>query len=204
LSVLPVAALALLGALAGSVLPPTSSRRRPLGELITAVAFGAVGAARGVHTELVLLLPFVALLVAVAAIDLDHRIIPNRLVLPAALFGLAANALVRPHELPGLALSGGLAFLLLLLAALAHPAGMGMGDVKLAGVMGLYLGSSVAAALLAAFLAGSLAGVVKVAREGPAARKSAIPFGPFLALGGLVAVLVGPELVHAYREHLLA
>ena len=201
---LPVAALALLGALAGSVLPPTSSRRRPLVALITAAAFGAIAAARGVRPELLVLLPFVALLVAVAGIDLEHRIIPNRLVLRAALFGLAANALVRPDQLPELALAGGLAFLSLLTAALAYPAGMGMGDVKLAGVMGLYLGPSVAVALLVAFLAGSLFGVAKIAREGPAARKSAIPFGPFLALGGLIAVLVGPDVLHAYGDHLLA
>ena len=201
---LPVAALALLGALAGSVLPPTSSRRGPLVALVTAAAFGAIAAARGVRPELLVLLPFVALLVAVAGIDLEHRIIPNRLVLRAALFGLAANALVRPDQLPELALAGGLAFLSLLTAALAYPAGMGMGDVKLAGVMGLYLGPSVAVALLVAFLAGSLFGVAKIAREGPAARKSAIPFGPFLALGGLIAVLVGPDVLHAYGDHLLA
>jgi leader peptidase (prepilin peptidase) / N-methyltransferase len=198
-----VVGITVLGALVGSLLQLTSPPRRPLVEVITAAAFGAVAAARGVHPELVVLLPFVSLLVAVAAIDLEHRIIPNRLVLPAALFGVAASAVARPHQLPELALAGGLAFLLLLLAAVAYPAGMGMGDVKLAGVMGLYLGSSVAAALPVAFLAGSLFGVVKIAREGLAARKCTIPFGPFLALGGLVGVLVGPELVHAYREHLL-
>ena len=200
----PAAALALLGALVGSFLRPTSSARRPLVALVTAAAFGAIAAARGVRPELLVLLPFVALLVAVAGIDLEHRIIPNRLVLRAALFGLAANALVRPDQLPELALAGGLAFLSLLTAALAYPAGMGMGDVKLAGVMGLYLGPSVAVALLVAFLAGSLFGVAKIAREGPAARKSAIPFGPFLALGGLIAVLVGPDVLHAYGDHLLA
>ena len=200
----PAAALALLGVLVGSFLRPTSSGRRPLVALVTAAAFGAIAAARGVRPELLVLLPFVALLVAVAGIDLEHRIIPNRLVLRAALFGLAANALVRPDQLPELALAGGLAFLSLLTAALAYPAGMGMGDVKLAGVMGLYLGPSVAVALLVAFLAGSLFGVAKIAREGPAARKSAIPFGPFLALGGLIAVLVGPDVLHAYGDHLLA
>ena len=200
----PAAALALLGALVARFLRPTSSGRRPLVALVTAAAFGAIAAARGVRPELLVLLPFVALLVAVAGIDLEHRIIPNRLVLRAALFGLAANALVRPDQLPELALAGWLAFFSLLTAALAYPAGMGMGDVKLAGVMGLYLGPSVAVALLVAFLAGSLFGVAKIAREGPAARKSAIPFAPFLALGGLIAVLVGPDVLHACGDHLLA
>jgi leader peptidase (prepilin peptidase) / N-methyltransferase len=180
------------------------SPRYPLVELLTSAGFAAVAAVRGVHPELVLLLPFVAVLIAVAGIDLGHRIIPNRIVLPAAIFALGASALVRADMVPQLAIAGGLAFLALLLANLAYPAGLGMGDVKLAGVMGLYLGLSVAPAMLVAFLAGTLVGVVRIAREGRAARKSAIPFGPFLALGGLIGVLAGPELVHAYHQHFLA
>ena len=77
-----------------------------------------------------------------------------------------------------------------------------MGDVKLAGVMGLYLGSSVLPALLAAFLAGSGYGVVVMARHGLAARKTGVPFGPFLALGGAVGLMLGPELVDWYTRHL--
>jgi leader peptidase (prepilin peptidase)/N-methyltransferase len=180
------------------------SPRYPVVELLTALAFGAVVAARGVHPELVVLLPFVAILIAVAGIDLDHRIIPNRIVVPAGVFAVAASAVVRPHQVPTLALAGAVAFLALLLVALAYPAGMGMGDVKLAGVMGLYLGLSVAPAMLAAFLGGTLVGVVKVARDGSGARKSGLPFGPFLALGGVLGVLAGPELVHAYHQHFLA
>jgi len=90
-----------------------------------------------------------------------------------------------------------------LLAALARPGGMGMGDVKLAGVMGLYLGSSVLPALLIAFLSGSIYGGVLMARHGAGARKKGVPFGPFLALGGLVALLVGPDLVQWYRDSFL-
>ena len=80
---------------------------------------------------------------------------------------------------------------------------MGMGDVKLAGVMGLYLGLSVIPALFASFLLGTVVGLGIVAREGVSARKTAVPFGVFLALGGLVGVLAGPELLDLYRDHLL-
>jgi leader peptidase (prepilin peptidase) / N-methyltransferase len=181
----------------------TISPRYPLIELGTAAAFVAVALTRGVDSGLVLELPFVAALIAVAAIDLEHRIVPNRIVAPAAAFGLAASAVIHPAALPTLLLAGGIAFTGLLVAALAYPGGMGMGDVKLAGVMGLYLGAAVAPALLAAFAAGSAVGLAIVAREGKAARKKAVPFAPFLALGGLVGLLVGPELVGLYQNHLL-
>ena len=86
----------------------------------------------------------------------------------------------------------------LLLVALVYPRGMGMGDVKLAAVMGLYLGRSVAPALLIGFAVGALVGIVMMARRGASARKQAIPFGPFLALGGLVALWWGNALVDWY------
>jgi leader peptidase (prepilin peptidase) / N-methyltransferase len=99
--------------------------------------------------------------------------------------------------------AGAGAFTFLLVAALAYPAGMGMGDVKLAGVMGLYLGSAVIPALFVAFVAGSLVGMVTIAREGAGARKKGVPFAPFLAIGGLVGVIAGPELVDLYVENFL-
>lgn len=179
------------------------SVRYPLIEILTAALFVAVAVARGLDLELVVLLPFAAMLVAVAAIDLEHRIVPNRIVVPMAVYGVAASALVRPGELPELLVAGAGAFLFFLLAALAHPAGMGMGDVKLAAVMGLYLGVSIAPALLIAFAAGSGVGLAIMVRKGAAARKTGVPFAPFLALGGLVGLLVGPELVDLYTQHLL-
>lgn len=172
--------------------------RYPVVELLTALAFVAVVLARGLHLELLALLPFTAMLVAVAGIDLDHRIVPNKIVVPAAAWALLTGVLVRLDQLPELLMAGGAAFLFLLVAALAYPAGMGMGDVKLAGVMGLFLGSAVAAALLIAFASGALVGAVMLARGGARARKKAVPFAPFLALGGLVGVVVGPELVDLY------
>src|SRR5918999_2479694 len=168
--------------------------RYPLIELLTAVAFAVVVAVRGADSDLLLELPFVAMLIAVAAIDLEHRIVPNRILLPAALWGLGAAALVASSELPEYALAGAIAFLALLLAALAYPAGMGMGDVKLAGVMGLYLGLATAPALLAAFLAGSVVGLALIVRHGTR-EGVGVPFAPFLALGGLIGLLAGPEII---------
>jgi leader peptidase (prepilin peptidase) / N-methyltransferase len=179
------------------------SARYPAIELVTAITFAAVALVRGVDEGLLLDLPFAAMLIAVADIDLEHRIVPNKILLPMAVWGIGATALVRPDFLPEALIAGAAAFTALLLAALAYPAGMGMGDVKLAGVMGVYLGAAVAPALFAAFLAGSLVGVAMLARHGSAARKKGVPFAPFMALGGLLGLLAGPELIDLYTRHFL-
>jgi len=179
------------------------SVRYPLVEALTAAAFVGAALARGVDDDLALWLPFVAMLIAVAGIDLDHRIIPNKILLPAAIWGIVGTILFRPDNIDDSLIAGGIAFGALFLAALAYPAGMGMGDVKLAGVMGIYLGSSVAPAMLSAFLAGSIVGIAIIAREGADARKKGVPFGPFLAFGGLVGLYWGPELVDAYVDGFL-
>ena len=179
------------------------SGRYPLVELLTAVVFAAVALARGVDTDLILQLPFAAVLLAVAAIDLEHRKIPNAITIPAAVWGVAGATVVQAGELPEMLVAGVAAFVALLLMALAYPGGMGMGDVKLAGVMGLYLGLSVLPAMAVAFLTGTVVGLGVIARAGLAARKSALPFGPFLAIGGLVGLLAGPELVDLYADRFL-
>ncbi len=180
------------------------SVRYPAVEALTALSFAGVALARGVDSDLVAELPFVAVLIAVAAIDLEHRIIPNRIVAPAAVYGVVAAAVIDPGELPELLLAGAGGFVFLLLAALAYPAGMGMGDVKLGGVMGLYLGLSLVPALLVAFATGSVVGVGLMLRHGAGARKRGVPFGPFLALGGLVGLLAGPELIDLYEDAFLS
>jgi leader peptidase (prepilin peptidase)/N-methyltransferase len=180
------------------------SPRYPTVELVTAVAFAAVVATRGFDDDLLLELPFVACLIALAGIDLDHRLLPNRIVYPMAAWGAVATALTNTGDLPEHLIAGAAAFSFLLVAALAYPAGMGMGDVKLAGAMGLYLGLSIAPALLAAFLSGTIVGVIILAREGASARKKAVPFGLFLALGGVLGVLAGPELLDLYSDNLLS
>jgi leader peptidase (prepilin peptidase)/N-methyltransferase len=174
------------------------SPRYPLVELLTAAVFAVVVAVRGPAPELLLDLPFAAALIAIGGIDLNHRIVPNRIVVPAALWGLLAGALVRLDRMPELLLAGAIAFVLMLLAALAYPAGMGLGDVKLAGVMGLFLGVAVAPALFAAFAAGSLLGLALIARHGQKGRKMALPFAPFLAAGGILGLVAGPELLDLY------
>jgi leader peptidase (prepilin peptidase)/N-methyltransferase len=178
------------------------SARYPAIEALTALVFAAIVLVRGVHPELVLQLPFAAMLIAISAIDFEHKIVPNKVLLPMAVLGLVGDALLRTSHLPELLIAGAGAFLILFLAALIHPAGMGMGDVKLVGVMGLYLGSAVAPAMFIGFLSGSVVGVVLLARHGMAARKMKVPFGPFLALGGIVALLAGPGLVHLYSQTL--
>jgi len=138
-------------------------------------------------------------LVPCAAIDIEKRIIPNRITGPASVVALAAGLALDPGgELTRVAsalAAGGF----LLIASLLRPAGMGMGDVKLTGMMGLFLGRSVAVALFAALLASVLTGVVLATRRGVyAARKTALPFGPYLAFGGVLAALVGDAIIRAY------
>ncbi len=177
--------------------------RYPLVELATAIAFAAVVAVRGFDDDLILELPLVAALIALAAIDFDHRLLPNKIVYPLAAYGVIATLLVDQDDLVENLIAGAAAFAFLLAAVIAYPRGMGMGDVKLAGAMGLYLGLSVIPALLVAFLSGSLVGVAIIAREGAAGRKKAVPFGVFLALGGIVGVLAGPELIDLYETNFL-
>jgi leader peptidase (prepilin peptidase)/N-methyltransferase len=179
------------------------SPRYPALELACGALFAVVVIVEGVRPELVLSLPLAAVLLAVAAIDFEHHVVPNRIVLPAAIYAVGAGLLVNPGEVPEHLAAGAAAFLGLLLAAVAYPAGMGMGDVKLAGMLGLFLGLDVVPALFIAFFVGALVGLILIARGGPAARKTGVPFAPFLALGGFLGLLAGAELVNAYRTTFL-
>ena len=175
------------------------SARYPLTELATASLFAAtVIVLWDDPGEIAIGLVFVAMLVAVTLTDLDERIIPNRLLAVAAIIGAALIIATDPSSIPERAIAAAAAGGVLFVAALAYPKGMGLGDVKLAAVMGLFLGRNVAAALIIALLAGSAVGLAIIAREGGAARKRAIPFGPFLALGGVVALLAGDPMVEWY------
>ena len=177
------------------------SRRYPLVELGTAVLLAGVVLAKGADADVWLGLAFAALLVPVIFIDLDHRIIPNALMLigavaaPLIILATEPDALLE-HAIAGVAAGG-----FFLAAVLAYPAGMGMGDVKLAAVMGLFLGRAVGPALFVALLVGSLVGAAIIARKGAAeGRKTAVPFGPFLALGGLVGLFAGEAIVELYLD----
>jgi leader peptidase (prepilin peptidase) / N-methyltransferase len=175
------------------------SPRYPLTEAFTGALFAAVVIARGANRTTWLALIFVAALVAITRIDLEHRIIPDRITASLAVAALVLTALFEPHELPQRLIAGAAAGGFLFAAVLAYPGGMGMGDVKLAAVMGLVLGRAVAPALAVALITGTLAGIVVMVRRGvKQGRRTAIPFGPFLALGGIVGLFAGNSLVDAY------
>jgi len=172
----------------------------PAVELVTAVLVAGSVLAFGLTAKAAVAAFFCTVLVAVSAIDLEHRIIPNRIVIPATLVVLVANTLldVTPEwALGALAGSG-----FLLAAALAYPAGMGMGDVKLALLMGAALGRTVSVALMVGMLAAMIPGIFLFARHGSKARKMGIPFGPFLALGSVVALFWGDDILDAYLSTL--
>jgi leader peptidase (prepilin peptidase)/N-methyltransferase len=168
----------------------------PAVELATALLVAACVLDFGLSGRMVVAAAFCAVLVAVTATDLMHRIIPNRIVVPAAVVILVAQTALEPSPQWALAALGASGFLFL--AVLAYPAGMGMGDVKLALVMGAALGKTVPVALMLGMLAALVPAVILLARHGSAARKMGIPFGPFLALGSIVALFFGEQLIDAY------
>jgi leader peptidase (prepilin peptidase)/N-methyltransferase len=168
----------------------------PAVELATALLVAACVFDFGLSGRMVVAAVFCAVLVAVTATDLTHRIIPNRIVLPAAAVILVAQTALEPSPQWTLGALGAAGFLFA--AVLAYPAGMGMGDVKLALVMGAALGKTVPVALMLGMLSALVPAAILLARHGSAARKMGIPFGPFLALGSAVALFFGEQIVDAY------
>jgi len=180
------------------------SARYPLVEGLTAVLAVAVVLVKHDAHEIALGLVLVFVLVPIALIDLDHRLIPNRLTLAAAVLALAIGAALHPAGLAEQLIAASAAGGFLLIFALAYPRGMGMGDVKLAAVLGLFLGREVAVAIMAAVIVATLVGAVVIGRLGvERGRKTALPFGPFLAAGGVMAVLVGPAIVDWYLHSVI-
>ena len=172
--------------------------RYPAVELVTALLVAGCVLKFGVTGSAAVAAFFCLALVAVSATDLEHQIIPNRIVLPAAVAVLAANTALHPSLEWALAALGASGFLFA--AALAYPKGMGMGDVKLALLMGAALGRTVTIALLIGMAAALIPGIYLLIRHGSAGRRIRIPFGPFLALGSIVALFVGQPLFHAYWQ----
>jgi len=197
----PVVSWLLLRGRCRSCAAPISAKY-PVVEAGTAVLMAAVALVHADDTtKLVLGLVLVAFLVPLTLIDIEHQILPNVLTGAAAVTALVLGLALDPGGEPERLIAGVAAGGFLLVAALIRPGGMGMGDVKLAGVLGLFLGAPVAIAMLVAFLSGSLVGAAIMARKGvTAGRKTKVPFGPFLALGGVVAILVGAELIDAYTS----
>ena len=170
--------------------------RYPAVELVTALLLAGCVWKFGLSGSAAVAAFFCLTLVAVSATDLEHRIIPNRIVVPAGLIVLAANTALHPGPQWAVGAVGASGFLFA--AALAYPAGMGMGDVKLAFLMGAALGKTVPVALFLGVFAALVPGLVLLARHGRAARKMGVPFGPFLALGSVVALFAGHWLLDAY------
>jgi leader peptidase (prepilin peptidase) / N-methyltransferase len=173
--------------------------------LTSAVVLGAFAARIGPDVVLAAYAVLGLSLVAMSAIDLEHQIIPNRLVYPTLavmvpLFVVASAVDDRWGSLARAAIGGAAAFVAFLAVHLAVPRGMGFGDVRLAGVVGFATGwlglGHTFVAFLAAFVLGALVGLVAMAASG-AGRKTRIPFGPFLAAGAVVAILAGGPLAHA-------
>jgi leader peptidase (prepilin peptidase)/N-methyltransferase len=177
------------------------SARYPLVELTTGALWLAVALAADDTLHLVLGLLLVTVLVPIALIDLECKLIPNAITLPAAVAAVTVGVVLDPGHVPEQLIAGAAAGGFFLLAALARPGGMGMGDVKLAGVLGLYLGRAVAPALFCALVSGVFVGALVIARKGAAeGRATKVPFGPFLALGAIVALFVGEMLMNAYLD----
>jgi leader peptidase (prepilin peptidase) / N-methyltransferase len=170
--------------------------RYPLVELVTALLMAGCVWKFGLTADAALAAFFCAALVAVSATDLEHRIIPNRIVVPAAAIVLVAQTALHFSVEWTLCALGASGFLFV--AALVYPKGMGMGDVKLALLMGAMLGRTVAVAMMVGMVAALVPSIYLLARHGKAARKMGIPFGPFLALGSIVALFAGNWLLDGY------
>ena len=182
------------------------SRRYPLVELLTALCFGLLAVRFGFDAALPAFLYIGAVGIALALIDLDTKRLPDKLTLPSYLVGVAAlgvAALTQAGRTPFVRALLGMAALyaFYFLLAFINPRGMGFGDVKLAGVLGLYLGwLSWPVLLVGAFAGFFLGGAVSMALLAlrRATRKTAVPFGPFMILGAFVAVLVGEPIARVW------
>ena len=169
----------------------------PVVEAATAALFGAAVYAFGIGFKLFAALAFILVLVSLAGMDYEHRLLPNVIVGPATVLGFVLSAFSRPdwwwiYPLAALILAG-----VLFLLAIIYPGGMGMGDVKMGGMLGAFLGPYAALAVFLGALTGAIAGGILMA-TGKMSRRTALPFGIFMSFGGLVTLFVGPELWRYY------
>ena len=177
------------------------SVRYPLVEAGTALLCALVVVAKGADGDAVIGIVLVLLLVPITLIDLDHRIIPNKITYPGFVLGVVLVAVLDTDSLVEHLIASAAAGGFLFVAWFLYPRGMGLGDVKLAFVLGIYLGRAVAPAMFTALIAGTLIGAIIIARVGAEkGRKTAIPFGPYLALGGLVGLFAGDAIVDWYLD----
>lgn len=175
------------------------SARYPLVEACTGALFAAAAYEFGLDLRLLSALVLISTLIALAVIDLEHRLLPNAIVGPAAVVGLALSVLESPerwwvYPISAFAVAGGLFTL-----AIAYPGGMGMGDVKMGGMLGTFLGPYAALAVFLGAFAGAISGGLLIA-SGRIQRRHAMPFGVFMALGGILILFVGPQLWGLYLD----
>jgi leader peptidase (prepilin peptidase)/N-methyltransferase len=169
------------------------ARIRPVAALVLAVLVGACFVVFGFSLETLVDSLACGVLVVVSVTDLERRIVPNRVILPALLVALLVQTARDPSfEWIAASLAAGGFFLV---AALVYPAGLGMGDVKLAAFLGAWLGIPVVVALFAGSILAVLPAIVVLATQGRKARKVGIPYAPFLAAGGIVALFWGDALI---------
>jgi len=178
------------------------SARYPIVEAGTGLLCALVVLVKGADEDAIIGIVLVLLLVPVTLIDLDHHLIPNKITYPGAVLGIALVAVLETDSLVEHLVAAAGAGGFLLVAAIVQPRGMGMGDVKLAFVLGIYLGRAVVPAIFVALIAGALVGATIIARMGvEKGRKAGIPFGPWLSLGGVVGLLAGDEIVDWYLDN---
>jgi leader peptidase (prepilin peptidase) / N-methyltransferase len=194
---IPLLSYALLRGRCRSCATPISIRY-PLVELLTALLVAACFLRFGLSGRAFVAAFFVTVLVALSAIDAERKILPDLIVLPSWAIVLAAQVALAPDRALEWILASLGASLFLFVALVAYPAGMGMGDVKLALLLGAALGWHVTVGLMAGMLFAMVIAIVLLVRHGTAARKMAIPFGPFLALGSILALFFGGAILDAY------
>ena len=168
-------------------------------EATTGLLFGAAAYQFGVSLALLHALVFISALIPLAVIDLEHRLLPNVIVGPAALAGLVLSILANPAGWWTYPLSAVAVAVSLLGLALVYPSGMGMGDVKMGGMLGAFLGPYAALAVFLGALIGAITGGLLMA-AGKMPRRSALPFGLFMALGGIISLFAGPQLWELYMN----
>jgi prepilin signal peptidase PulO-like enzyme (type II secretory pathway) len=195
---IPIVSYTLLGGSCRNCHKPISLRY-PLIEFINGALYVAAWYKFGESWELLPALFFISVLIVIFFIDLDYYIIPNVIVLPAAAIGLVSMVIIDPDRWLELLLSGVISAAFFFMIVMVMPRGMGMGDVKLVLMLGFFLGKTVLVALFLAFLLGAVTGIVLMF-AGVKGRKSQIPFGPFLAMGGITALFYGSWIIEKYTN----
>ena len=173
--------------------------RYPVVEAATGVLFGSAAYRFGPGLELASAMVLISVLVALAGIDLEHLLLPNAVLFPATLAGLVFSVLLDPGRWWIYPVSGFLLAASLFALAVIYPGGMGMGDVKMSGMLGIFLGPYAALAVFLGALGGALAGGLLML-AGRIGRRSHLPFGVFMSAGGVSVLFFGPWLWQTYAR----